>query len=67
MQTSNPRRLVSVAALVLSAGVAALAAGSMMFRPQLETSRGLGQVRRLLETRLLSGDLATIGRQALCS
>ena len=67
MQTSNPRRLVSLAALVLSAGVATLTAGSMVLRPQIDTSRGLGQVRRLLEARLLRDDLAMIGKQALCS
>ena len=67
MQTSNPRRLVSLVALVLSAGVAALTVGSTVLRPQVDTSRGLGQVRRLLEARLLRDDLAMIGRRALCS
>ena len=67
MQTSNPRRPVLLAALALCAGIVALMAGSMVFRPQMETSRGLGQVRRLLEARLLSGDMATIGRWALCT
>ena len=66
MQPSNLRRQLLLAALALSAGIVTMMAASMVFSPQPETSRGLGQVRRLLQTRRLYADLATIGRLALC-
>lgn len=52
MPTLKLRRQLPLAALALSAGLA-VTAGSMAFNPQPEPpSKGWGQVRRLLDTRL---------------